>query len=318
MHTGKVPLADDMDLDRFAAMTPGMTGADLANLVNQAALAAARDGESQVTARDLADALEKVQLGTARNVVLPLEERRRTGYHESGHALLGTLQPGAEPVRRVSIIPRGHALGVTVSTPDEDRYGYTVKYVRGRIIGALGGLASEEEVFGVVTTGSESDLETATKIARAMAGRWGMSEQIGPASALPKEGDPHMAGISDAMLGNVDEEVRRLVDECYVDARKLLRDNRDRMESLVAELLEHETLDEDQICAAAGIPKRHSPRCDALAGDRSMDLRNWLPDLRIRARRSCGSQRCSPMIRDWPTTTSTGPARFEFDGGRVP
>lgn len=255
VHTRKVPLASDVDLDRLAAMTPGMTGADLANLVNEAALAAARKGQSEVTDRNLADALEKVQLGIARHVVLPEEERRRTAYHESGHALLGILQPGADPVRKVSIIPRGHALGVTLSTPEEDRYGYTAEYLRGRIIGALGGMAAEEEVFGVVTTGSESDLENASNIARSMVGRWGMSEQIGPVSVLPKEGDPRMAGISDKMLGSVDEEVRRLIEQCYVDARNSLRENRNRLDSIVAELLEHETLDEDQVYAAAGIGK---------------------------------------------------------------
>ena len=255
VHTRSVPLADDVDLDRLAAATPGMTGADLANLVNEAALAAARDGQTEVTDRDLFEALEKVQLGTARSVVLPEEERRRTAYHEAGHALLGMLQPGADPVRKVSIIPRGHALGVTLSTPDEDRYGYTAEYLRGRIIGALGGMAAEEEVYGVVTTGSESDLETATNLARGMVGRWGMSERIGPVSVLPKEGDPRMAGISDSMLGAVDQEVRRLIDGCYAEARELLRNNRDRLDSIVAELLVHETLDEDAVYAAAGISR---------------------------------------------------------------
>ncbi|MGV0801150.1 cell division protein FtsH, partial [Mycolicibacterium elephantis] len=213
------------------------------------------DGQTEVTDRDLFEALEKVQLGTARSVVLPEEDRRRTAYHEAGHALLGMLQPGADPVRKVSIIPRGHALGVTLSTPDEDRYGYTAEYLRGRIIGALGGMAAEEEVYGVVTTGSESDLETATNLARGMVGRWGMSERIGPVSVLPKEGDPRMAGISDSMLGAVDQEVRRLIDGCYAEARELLRNNRDRLDSIVAELLVHETLDEDAVYAAAGISR---------------------------------------------------------------
>ncbi len=130
-----------------------MTGADLANLVNEAALIAARRGEGAVSPRDLTDALEKVQLGTARNVVIPEDERRRTAYHEAGHALIGMVQPGADPVRKVSIIPRGRALGVTLSTPERDRYGYDANYLRGRIIGALGGMAAEQEVFGVVTSG---------------------------------------------------------------------------------------------------------------------------------------------------------------------
>jgi cell division protease FtsH len=255
VHTREVPLADDVDLDRLAASTPGMTGADLANLVNEAALAAARQGQNKVTSRDLFNALEKVQLGTARNVVMPDEERRRTAFHESGHALLGMLQPGADPVRKVSIIPRGHALGVTLSTPEEDRYGYSAEYLRGRIIGALGGMAAEQEVFGVVTTGAESDLENATNIARSMVGRWGMSERVGPVSVLPREGDPHMAGISDSMLGTVDDEVRRLIDDCYTAARNLLRENRARLDDIVAELLAHETLDEPEVYAAAGIPR---------------------------------------------------------------
>ncbi|MEZ0341572.1 ATP-dependent zinc metalloprotease FtsH [Mycobacterium sp. pV006] len=255
VHTRSVPLGDDVDLEQLAAMTPGMTGADLANLVNEAALAAARDGQSHVSFQNLGDALEKTQLGTARNVVLSDEERRRTAYHEGGHALLGMLQPGADPVRKVSIIPRGHALGVTLSTPEEDRYGYTAEYLRGRIIGALGGMAAEEEVFGVVTTGAESDLETGTNIARAMVGRWGMSEHVGPVSVLPKEGDPRMMGVSDAMLASVDDEVRRLIESCYAEARELLRENRNRLDNIAAELLEHETLDEAQVYAAAGITK---------------------------------------------------------------
>ena len=179
VHTRKVPLAPDVDLERLASATPGMTGADLANLVNEAALLAARRRQDAVQQRDLTDALEKVQLGTARNVVIPEQERRRTAYHEAGHALLGMLQPGADPVRKVSIIPRGRALGVTLSTPESDRYGYDANYLRGRIIGALGGMAAEQEVFDVVTTGAENDLEMVTRIARSRVGRWGMSERIG-------------------------------------------------------------------------------------------------------------------------------------------
>src|SRR5262245_56211228 len=255
VHTRKVPRGKDVDLDEIAASTPGMTGADLANLVNEAALLAARRGQQEVLQRDLTDALEKVQLGTARSVVIPEEERRRTAYHEAGHALVGMLRPGADPVRKVSIIPRGRALGVTLSTPETDRYGYDEKYLRGRIIGALGGKAAEQEVFDVVTTGAEADLETVTRVARAMVGRWGMSERIGSVSVLPAEGDPRLAGISDAMLGAVDEEVRRIVDECYAEARRLLRTNRDKLDAIVAALLEKESLDEPDVYAAAGIER---------------------------------------------------------------
>ena len=255
VHTRTVPLAGDVDLERVAAATPGMTGADLANLVNEAALLAARHAKDAIDQHDLLEALEKVQLGTARNVVIPEAERRRTAYHEAGHALLGMIQPGADPVRKVSIVPRGRALGVTLSTPDADRYGFDRNYLRGRIIGALGGMAAEEEVFNVVTTGSESDLETVSRIARSMVGRWGMSEKIGRLSVLPAEGDPRMAGVSDALLDAVDDEVRRITDECYGEARRLLRDNRGKLDAIVAQLLARESLDEPEVYAAAGIDR---------------------------------------------------------------
>jgi cell division protease FtsH len=237
-----------------------MAGADLANLVNEAALLATRRGQDAVHQRDLTDALEKVQLGTARNVVIPEEERRRTAYHEAGHALIGMLQPGADPVRKVSIIPRGRALGVTLSTPESDRYGYDANYLRGRIIGALGGMAAEQEVFDIVTTGAENDLEMVTRIARSMVGRWGMSERIGTLSVLPAEGDPRMAGVSDGLLDAVDEEVRRITDECYTEARRLLREHRPQLDAIVTALLASESLDEAEIYAAAGIARpAHTP-----------------------------------------------------------
>lgn len=259
VHTRQVPLAQDVDLEQVAASTPGMTGADLANLVNEGALLAARRGQDAVTQRDLTDALEKVQLGAARKVLISDEERRRTAYHEAGHALLGMLQPGADPVRKVSIIPRGRALGVTLSTPESDRYGYDAHYLRGRIVGALGGMAAEQEVFNVITTGAESDLEVVTRIARSMVGRWGMSDLVGKVSVLPSDGDPRMTGASDAMLDALDQEVRRITDECYADALRLLRDNRDKLDAIVEQLLIHETLDEPDVYAAAGIPRPLSP-----------------------------------------------------------
>ena len=255
VHTRTIPLAGDVDLDALAASTPGMTGADLANLANEAALLAARRGNDVVSQRDLMDALEKVQLGAARNVVIPEDERRRTAYHEAGHALLGMLQPGADPVRKVSIIPRGRALGVTLSTPERDRYGYDARYLRGRIVGALGGMAAEQEVFNVVTSGSESDLESVTRIARSMVGRWGMSERIGAVSVLPAEGDPQMFGASSAMLDLVDQEVHRISDECLAEARRLVRENRHKLDAIVEQLLIHETLDEAAVYAAAGIAR---------------------------------------------------------------
>src|SRR5699024_406069 len=255
VHTRSVPLAPDADLEQVSRVTPGMTGAELANLVNEAAMLAAQRGLTHVGAAEFSDALEKILLGTERHIVMPEDERRRTAYHEAGHALLGMLAPGADPVRRVSIIPRGRALGVTVSTPEVDRYGYDRNYLIGRITGALGGMAAESIVFDVVTSGAESDLETATSIARQMVGRWGMSEKIGPVTVLPQEGDPRMAGISEGLLSAVDTEVRRLIDEAYANAKRLLEENRDRLESITSELLEHETLDEAEVYAAAGITR---------------------------------------------------------------
>lgn len=237
-----------------------MTGADLANLVNEAALLAARRGRDAVSQRDFTESLEKVQLGTARNVVIPEQDRKRTAYHEAGHALLGMLQLGADPVRKVSIIPRGRALGVTFSAPEQDRYGNDEAYLRGRIIGALGGMAAEQEIFNVVTTGAESDLQAVTRIARSMIGRWGMSERIGRLSVLPAEGDPGTVGISEETLNAVDEEARRITDECYGEARRLLAENRSKLDRIVEQLLAHETLDEAEVYAAAGIQRANSGR----------------------------------------------------------
>lgn len=166
IHTRDIPLSADVDLTQVARTTPGMTGADLANLANEAALIAVKRKQKQVTASDLSEALEKVQLGAERTLVMPEEDRRRTAYHESGHALLGMLQTGADPVRKITIVPRGRALGVTLSTPEVERYAHSEEYLRGRIIGALGGMAAEHEVYGVVTTGAENDLEQVSNIAR--------------------------------------------------------------------------------------------------------------------------------------------------------
>ena len=165
-------------------------------------------------------------LGTVRGIMLSPEERERTAYHESGHALLGMLTPGADPVRKVSIIPRGQALGVTFQAPSADRYGYSAKYLRGRIIGALGGRAAEEIVYGDVTTGAESDLDQVSSIARQMVGRWGMSDKIGPVAVLPPPGQESpfgLDGVAPATKELVDVEVRGLVEECYQQAVAILR-----------------------------------------------------------------------------------------------
>ncbi|MFG2976630.1 ATP-dependent zinc metalloprotease FtsH [Streptomyces sp. NPDC048331] len=256
IHTRDIPLAEGVDLGHVARTTPGMTGADLANLANEAALLAVKRRQTQVTRADLSDALEKVQLGAERPLVMPEEERRRTAYHESGHALLGMLQPGADPVRKITIVPRGRALGVTLSTPDADRYAYTEPYLRGRIIGALGGMAAEHVVYEVITTGAENDLEQVTNIVRGMVGRWGMSERIGRLTAIPSDGQgPYGLSAAPATLDAVDHEMRRIVDECYVEACRLLRDHRPQLDALAEALLAAETLDEPAAYAAAGIAR---------------------------------------------------------------
>jgi cell division protease FtsH len=264
VHTRKVPLAPDVDLGALASTTPGMVGADLRNLVNEAALTAARRGHTQVQMADFTDALEKVVLGTPRKILLTEEERRRTAHHEGGHALLGMLTPGADPVRKVSITPRGHALGVTFQSPEADQYAYSEDYLRGRIIGALGGRAAEEVVYGGTSTGAESDLDQVSRIARQMVGRWGMSPKLGPIAVLPAEGSEQpffgdANGPSQATRELVDAEARRIVDECYERAVEVLRDNRDRLERLADALLQHETLDADAAYAAAGVSRTARP-----------------------------------------------------------
>jgi cell division protease FtsH len=267
IHTRSVPLADDVRVDRLAATTPGMVGADLRNLVNEAALIAARRDHDTVNMADFADALERIILGAERRITLSPEERERTAYHEAGHAVLGMLEEGADPVRKVSIVPRGRALGVTFQSPSTDRYGYDARYLEGRIVGALGGRAAEELVYGNVTTGAESDLEQVTSIARQMVGRWGMSDVIGLVSVIPARGEEQMYGpggqvyVSDETRELVDREVRRIVEACYDRARRALAANRNRLESLTQALLEHETLDEDDAYAAAGFDEH--PRTDA-------------------------------------------------------
>lgn len=256
IHTRDIPLGPDVDPVQVSRTTPGMTGADLANLANEAALLAVKRRQDVVTQADFMDALEKVQLGAARALVMPEEERRRTAYHESGHALLGMLQPGADPVRKITIVPRGRALGVTLSTPDADRYAYTEDYLRGRIIGALGGMAAEQTVFNVITTGAENDLEQVTNLARGMVGRWGMSERVGRLTAIPADAQSaYGLSAAPATLDAVDHEMRRIVDECYVEACRLLREHRPQLDALVEALLANETLDEPAAYAAAGIPR---------------------------------------------------------------
>jgi cell division protease FtsH len=257
VHTRGVPLAPDVDLSGIASTTPGMVGADLANLVNEAALLAARRGHDQVQEADFTDALEKIVLGAERKVMMTHADKQRTAYHEGGHAIVGMLTEGADPVRKISIIPRGLALGVTFSAPDADRFNYSEQELRAKIKVALGGRAAEEVVFGDLTTGAESDIQQLTQIARQMVGRWGMSRTIGTVAVIPADGQgpllPGVSEVSEETHQLVDEEVRGLVAAAHDEVVELLRENRDKLDSLAEALLEHETLDQPDAYAAAGI-----------------------------------------------------------------
>jgi cell division protease FtsH len=257
IHTRSVPLAPDVDLDRIAASTPGATGADLALAVNEAALFAARRHHAAVEQRDFTDAIEKIILGAERQVVMTDADRKRTAYHESGHALVGMLTPGADPVRKVSIIPRGQALGVTLSTPETDRFNYARDELLAQIKVALGGRAAEKVVFNDTTTGAESDIQNLTQIARGMVGRWGMSDAIGAVAVTDGRQDgPLLPGSVPASTPTqelVDEEVRRIVDGAEDEVIQLLERERPRLNALASALLERETLDQPEAYQVAGV-----------------------------------------------------------------
>lgn len=262
VHTRKVPLAADVDLADVAASTPGLAGADLKNLANEAALLAARRGQDSVTQKDILDALEKIVLGPERPLLLSADDRQRIAYHESGHAILGLVVPGADPVQRVSIVPRGRALGVTYQRPQTDRYNYPEAYMRARIVGMLGGRAAEELVYGTRTTGAESDIEQVSQIARNMVTRWGMSDELGMVQLAPREN--RYLGItgsfggdkpfSEATAQRIDSEVHRIINDCHAEARRLLTQHRPQLDALVAALLEHETLGQEDILKVTGLP----------------------------------------------------------------
>ena len=257
IHTRSVPLAPDIDLDRIAASTPGATGADIALIVNEAALFAARRDHATVEQRDLTDAIEKISLGAERQVVMTDTDRERTAYHESGHALVGMLTPGADPVRKVSIIPRGRALGVTLATPESDRYSYRRDELLAKIKVALGGRAAEKVVFGDLTTGAESDIQNLTQVARSMVSRWGMSDAIGAIAVTDGRNDglmfPGASPTSAATEQLVDDEIRRIVDSAEKEVIDLLTRERARLEKLAHALLERETLDQPDAYDRAGV-----------------------------------------------------------------
>jgi cell division protease FtsH len=266
IHTRSLPLAHDVDLGSQAPTTPGKTGADLANLANEAALTATRRGNEQVHMGDFTDALERIVLGAERKILMTSDDRRRTAYHEAGHAVVGMVTPGADQVRKVSIIPRGRALGVTFSAPDRDRLSYDEQDLLTRIRVALGGRVAEELVFGTHTTGAESDLQQVTDIARRMVSRWGMSKEVGLMVTQGAEGDgPLLPGVSDVSPDTqrlVDQAVRRILNEAHHDVTDLLGRHREQLDDLAHALLEHETLDGPAAYRAAGTqaPKEVAPQ----------------------------------------------------------
>jgi cell division protease FtsH len=259
VHTRKVPLAPDVSLERIAAETPGLVGAELRNLVNEAALLAARRDKSAVGADDFSEALQKITLGPARNLLLNPADRERTAYHEAGHALLALLLPGSDPVHRVSIVPRGMSLGATYQLPIDDRTTYAQDYLQGRITSALGGRSAEKLVYGVTTSGAESDLQQVTDIARHMVLRWGMSEKIGPISFLAPQEDGlppafQRQPYSEATSELIDAEIRRIVEQSHREADRLLGLHRAQLDAIARALLEAEALNAEEIRAITGLP----------------------------------------------------------------
>ena len=260
VHTRKVPLEENFNYNEIAAATPGFTGADLKNLVNEAALLAAHHDAEFVTIKDFMAALEKIVLGPERPILLSPQDRERIAYHESGHAILGLVVAGADPVNRVSIVPRGQALGVTYQRPVNDRYNYPELYLRARIIGVLGGRSAEEIVFGTKTTGAENDIEQATQIARSMVTRWGMSDELGMVQLGPKQNEylgvsyGNEKPFSEETAKKIDAAVLKIIGECHEESRRLLTLYRKQLDSLAYALLDLETLDEEEILQVTGLP----------------------------------------------------------------
>ncbi len=255
VHMRKVPIAPDVDASVIARGCPGFSGADLANIVNEAALFAARGSKRLVDMEDFEKAKDKIIMGAERkSMVMPEEERRNTAYHESGHAIVARLLPGTDPVHKVTIIPRGRALGVTVQLPEQDRYSYNRDYLLNNIAVLFGGRIAEELFMNQMTTGASNDFKRATEMARRMVTEWGMSDVLGPMTYSENEGEVFLGrsvtthqAISDETMQKVDKEIRRIIDEQYRLARKLLEENRDKVEAMTRALLEWETLDAEQI-----------------------------------------------------------------------
>jgi cell division protease FtsH len=272
VHMRKVPLGQDVSAMTIARGTPGMSGADLANLCNEAALMAARRNARLVEMQDFEKAKDKILMGPERkSMVMPEEERKNTAYHESGHALIGKMLPKCDPVHKVTIIPRGRALGVTMSLPAQDRYSYDSEYMLNQISMLFGGRIAEEVFMKQMTTGASNDFERATSIARDMVTRYGMTDALGPMVYAENEGEVFLGrsvtkttSMSEQTMQKVDSEVRRIIDQQYAEARKLIEDNQDKMHAMAKALLEWETIDSEQLD-------------DIMAGREPRPPKDWTP-----------------------------------------
>jgi cell division protease FtsH len=265
VHMRKVPMAPDVKADVIARGTPGFSGADLANLVNEAALFAARANKRLVDMEDFERAKDKIVMGAERrSIVMPEHERKNTAYHEAGHAVVAKLMPKTDPVHKVTIIPRGRALGVTMQLPEQDRYSMDRETILQNIAVLFGGRIAEEVFMGQMTTGASNDFERATEMARRMVTQWGMSDSLGPMVYGENEGEVFLGrsvtthkNVSEATMQKVDIEIRRIIDTQYTLARKLIEENRDKIEVMAKALLEWETIDAEQI---GDIMEGRSPR----------------------------------------------------------
>jgi len=266
VHMRKVPLDERVSASVIARGTPGFSGAELANLVNEAALMAARGNKRLVSMEDFEKARDKIMMGAERkSMVMSEKEKENTAYHEAGHAIIGCLVPEHDPVHKVTIIPRGRALGVTQYLPEEDKYSWSKRSLESRLCTLFGGRIAEEMTLGIdgVTTGASNDIERATSLARNMVTKWGLSAKLGPLHYGEEEGAyPGMATqqYSDDTSKNIDEEVRRIIDECYQRATKILEDNRDILESMKDALMEYETIDAEQVADLMARRKVRPPR----------------------------------------------------------
>jgi cell division protease FtsH len=268
VHMKKVPISKDVDPSLIARGTPGFSGADLANLVNEAALVAARTAKKLVGMEQMEFAKDKVMMGSERrSMVMSEEEKLKTAYHESGHAIVGRSLKEHDPVYKVTIIPRGRALGITMFLPEEDKYSYSHQSILDRICGLYGGRVAEELIYGEkgVTTGASNDIERATELAHNMVTKWGLSEKLGPVKYGDENDEPFLGrsagtskqGISDQTASEIDKEVKEILGNCYKTAKEVLENNIDALHKMSQALMDYETLDADQIddIMAGGEPR---------------------------------------------------------------